>query len=164
MNTTHPTRKSRAIVVGVDGSDPSIDALKLAAQLTPLAGDVIRAVTAWQHPAALGFFTPVDWNPEEQAKLALDRALSAAFQDEPPCPIERRVLHGSAAQVLIDESRQASMVVVGSRGHGGFVGLLLGSVSSAVAERSACPVVIAHSALQSPDDEASAAQHTGASA
>ncbi|MFJ6281372.1 universal stress protein [Arthrobacter subterraneus] len=164
MNTTHPPRKPRAIVVGVDGSEPSITALKLAAQLTPLIGDIIRAVTAWQHPAALGFFTPVDWNPAEQANLALDQALSAAFQDEPPCRIERRVLHGSPAQVLIDESRHASMLVVGSRGHGGFAGLLLGSVSSAVAERSKCPVVIAHSALQLPDSESSAAQPTGVSA
>jgi nucleotide-binding universal stress UspA family protein len=143
--------RSRVIVAGVDGSPSSINALELAARLVPLAGDVIRAVTVWQYPVGFGTFAPLDWNPDELAEKALDQALSAAFQDGRPCPIERRVLQGTAAQVLIDESRHASMVVVGSRGHGGFAGLLLGSVSSAVAERSSCPVVIAHGAFQSPE-------------
>ncbi len=147
------SRKPRVIVVGVDGSPSSINALELAARLVPLAGDVIRAVTVWQYPVGFGTFAPLDWNPDEMAEAALDQALSAAFQDHRPCPIERRVLQGPAAQVLIDESKHASMVVVGSRGHGGFAGLLLGSVSSAVAERSSCPVVIAHGALQLPETE-----------
>ncbi|MFJ6003827.1 universal stress protein [Arthrobacter sp. NPDC092385] len=158
MDTTPSPRKPRVIVVGVDGSDRSIAALKLAAHLVPLAGDVIEAVTVWQYSVGFGAYIPTEWNPDELAEAALDRALSAAFKDEPPCPVERLVLKGTAAQVLIDESRKASMVVVGSRGHGGFVGLLLGSVSSAVAERSACPVLIAHGTLQLPEGEPSATQ------
>lgn len=164
MDTTPSPRKPRVIVVGVDGSEPSIAALELAGRLVPLAGDVIRAVTVWQYPVGFGTFAPLDWNPDELAESALDSALSAAFQDTPPCPIQRRVLQGPAAQVLIDESRHASMVVVGSRGHGGFVGLLLGSVSSAVAERSACPVVIAHGAFQLPESEPSTPQPVTVSA
>lgn len=150
MNKLSTLPEPRAMVVGVDGSTSSIAALELAAQLIPLAGDIIRAVTVWHYSVAFGTFTPVDWHPDELAEAALDRALAAAFQDKPPCPIERRVLQGSPAQVLIDESTRASMIVVGSRGHGGFAGLLLGSVSSAVAERAACPVVIARGSLQ-PD-------------
>ncbi|MHA7238712.1 universal stress protein [Arthrobacter sp. TMS1-12-1] len=156
MNTTPSPRSPRVIVVGVDGSEESIAALELAASLVPLAGDIIRAVTVWQYPIGFGTFAPITWNPDELAETALDHALSAAFRDEPPCPVERLVLQGPTAQVLIDQSRTASMIVVGSRGHGGFVGLLLGSVSSAVAERSACPVVIAHGTLKSPDGEAAA--------
>ncbi|MFJ6003806.1 universal stress protein [Arthrobacter sp. NPDC092385] len=161
---TPSPRKPRVIVVGVDGSEPSIAALELAGRLVPLAGDVIRAVAVWQYPVGFGTFAPLDWNPDELAGSGLDSALSAAFQDAPPCPVERRVLQGPAAQVLIEESRDASMVVVGSRGHGGFVGLLLGSVSSAVAERSACPVLIAHGTLQLPEGEPSAPEPITASA
>lgn len=149
MNTATSSFTPRAIVVGADGSEQSIAALELAAHLVPLAGDFLRAVTAWQYPIGFGTFAPVDWNPNELAENALDHALSAAFQDAPPCRVERRVLQGPTAQVLIDESEHALMVVVGSRGHGGFAGLLLGSVSSSVAERSACPVVIAHGSLRS---------------
>ncbi|WP_258069676.1 universal stress protein [Arthrobacter sp. SX1312] len=164
MDMTPPPRRSRVIVVGVDGSEQSIAALELAGSLVPLAGDVIRAVTVWRYPIGFGSFAPITWNPDELAGKALDDALSAAFQGEAPCPLERRVLQGAPAQVLIEESRKASMVVVGSRGHGGFVGLLLGSVSSAVAERSACPVVIAHGALPASDGERAAARPATASA
>ena len=164
-DTTTPPRKPRVIVVGVDGSEQSIAALQLAGSLVPLAGDTIRALTVWQYPIGFGTFAPITWNPDELAETALDTALSAAFGNEPPCPVERRVLQGPTAQVLIDESRKASMVVVGSRGHGGFAGLLLGSVSSSVAERSACPVLIAHGALQPSDGEGdSAARPASASA
>ncbi len=164
MDMTTPPRKPRVLVVGVDGSEQSIAALELAGSLVPLAGDVIRAVTVWQYPIGFGTFAPITWNPDELAETALDDALSAAFGEEPPCVVERRVLQGPTAQVLIEESRTASMVVVGSRGHGGFVGLLLGSVSSAVAERSACPVIIAHGPLGSPDGDPAAAQPAGVSA
>ena len=58
--------------------------------------------------------------------------------------IERRVVEGAPATVLVDESRQADLLVVGSRGHGGFAGLLLGSVSQQCAHHAACPVVIVH--------------------
>ncbi|WP_434994269.1 universal stress protein [Arthrobacter sp. Ld5] len=163
-DTTTPPSRPRVIVVGVDGSEESIAALELAGSLVPLAGDVIRALTVWQYPIGFGTFAPISWNPDELAETALDHALSAAFGDEPPCPVERRVLQGPTAQVLIEESRKASMIVVGSRGHGGFAGLLLGSVSSAVAERSACPVLIAHGSLQPPDGESATAQPASASA
>ncbi|WP_394251864.1 universal stress protein [Arthrobacter pityocampae] len=164
MDITPPSRKHRVIVVGVDGSEQSIAALELAGSLVPLAGDVLRAVTVWQYPIGFGTFAPITWNPDDLAETALDGALSAAFGNDPPCPVERRVLQGPTAQVLIEESRKAAMIVVGSRGHGGFAGLLLGSVSSAVAERSACPVLIAHGALRPTDAEPAAARTAGASA
>jgi nucleotide-binding universal stress UspA family protein len=62
--------------------------------------------------------------------------------------IERRVSEGAPATVLVDESRQADLLVVGSRGHGGFAGLLLGSVSQQCSHHAACPVVIVHASAQ----------------
>lgn len=147
MDTT-PTLRRRVIVVGVDGSPSSVAALQLAASLVPLAGDVIRAVAAWQYPLVFGLYTPMDWNYEELGGKALDQALVDAFPTTYPCDVERHLVRGTPAEVLIEESRHASMVVVGSRGHGGFSGLLLGSVSSAVAERAECPVLVSHGALQ----------------
>jgi nucleotide-binding universal stress UspA family protein len=148
-----PLSSRRVIVVGVDGSPSSVAALQLAASLVPLAGDAIDAVTAWQYPLVFGLYTPMDWNYEELAGQALDQALLDAFPDGYPCTIERRLLNGSPAQILIEESRDASMVVVGSRGHGGFSGLLLGSVSSTVAERAQCPVLVSHGTQQLPGDQ-----------
>lgn len=145
------TSGPRVVVVGVDGSPSSVTALQLAASLVPLAGDVLHAVAAWQHPLAFSLYTPLEWNYEELGGQALDQALLDAFPDGYPCTIERRLLKGSPAQILIEESRSASMVVVGSRGHGGFSGLLLGSVSSNVAERALCPVLVSHGALQLPE-------------
>jgi nucleotide-binding universal stress UspA family protein len=158
------TPRPRVIVVGVDGSPSSVAALQLAASLVPLAGDVIHAVAAWQYPLVFGLYTPVDWNYEELGGKALDRALADAFPSTYPCEIERHLLKGAPAEVLIEESRHASMVVVGSRGHGGFGGLLLGSVSSAVAERAECPVLVSHGALQLREGETVALRPVGASA
>ncbi len=144
--TTTSEPQPRKIIVGVDGSASSVAALQLAESLMPLAGDVIHAVAAWQHPFVLSPYTPMEWNYEEMSQKALDQALTEAFPDGLPAGLETRTVQGSPAAILIEESKHASMVVVGSRGHGGFAGLLLGSVSSAVAERSACPVLVSHGA------------------
>ncbi len=149
--------RARVIVVGVDGSPSSIAALQLAVSLMPLAGDTLHAVAVWQHPIAFGRFSPpVEHDYEGLAREALDQAVTEAFPEGTPSQvveIERRVVRGLAVEVLIQESRHAAMVVVGSRGHGGFAGLLLGSVSAALAERSQCPVLVAHGALHLAEGE-----------
>ncbi|MHA7142607.1 universal stress protein [Arthrobacter sp. CAL618] len=99
---------------------------------------------------------PQDWNYEEATEKGLDQALEEAFPAGAPSVIERRIVRGNPCQVLIKESANASMVVVGSRGHGGFAGLLLGSVSSAVAERAACPVLVSHGAPRQADGDVDA--------
>lgn len=143
----------RIIVVGVDGSSSSVAALQLATRMVPLMGDVVHAVSVWQYPLVFGMYTPIDWNYEELAEGALEQALKDAFPGDASYKVEPRVVHGAPAEVLIEESRVASMVVVGSRGQGGFSGLLLGSVSAAVAERAGCPVLIAHGAVQLPEGQ-----------
>ena len=78
----------------------------------------------------------------QMAESALDATLQEVAPDTDGVLVERRVVEGPAATVLVDESRQADLLVVGSRGYGGFAGLLLGSVSQQCAHHAACPVVI----------------------
>ncbi|HSU47733.1 MAG TPA: universal stress protein [Arthrobacter sp.] len=140
--TETPAAEGR-IVVGVDGSPASILALRWAARLVPELGTSIAAVTAWQTQIAVGTFVPVEWEPEKWAEQIVADAVTEAFGDKEPCQVQTLTRRGQAARVLIDESATAALVVVGSRGHGGFAGLLLGSVSSAVAEHAHCAVLIA---------------------
>lgn len=133
-----------AIVVGVDGSAPSLLALRWAGALAPLLKARIRAVTCWQFQIALGTFIPVIWDPEEEARKVCAAAVDTAFDGTPPAGLEMVAAQGQAAKVLVEESRKAQLVVVGGRGHGGFEGLLLGAVSATVAEHAKCPVLVAH--------------------
>lgn len=138
------TRDPAAIVVGVDGSAPSITALRWAHALAPLLKAQIRAVTCWQFQIAVGTFTPLLWNPEEEAQSVCAAAVAEAFDGVPPAGLEMVASQGSPAKVLMEESRTAQLVIVGSRGRGGFEGLLLGAVSAAVAEHAKCPVLVVH--------------------
>jgi nucleotide-binding universal stress UspA family protein len=133
-----------AIVVGVDGSVPSILALRWAGALAPLLKAHIRAVTCWQFQISAGTFTPVVWNPDDEARKVCAAAVAKAFDGVPPAGLEMVSAQGPAAKVLVEESRTAQIVVVGSRGYGGFEGLLLGAVSATVAEHAKCPVLVAH--------------------
>lgn len=133
------------IVVGVDGSRHSRDALLWAAHFARVFGAKLNAVTAWEYPPALGWsVVPDDWDPASDTEKILQQAVADAFGDQPPPGLRLLVYEGGAAKVLIDASFGAIMLVVGSRGHGGFAGLLLGSVSANVAEHAPCPVLIIH--------------------
>lgn len=143
--TEGPGAGAGRIVVGVDGSPSSQQALRWGAQVAARFGAGLDAVTAWDFPAAAGFGpVPSDWNPAQDMRQALDQTVQAVFGDQPPAGLRRLVHEGSAAKVLLDASQGAIMVVVGSRGHGGFAGLLLGSVSANVAEHASCPVLVIH--------------------
>lgn len=138
-------RTTEPIVVGVDGSEPSIDALRRAARIASALDTPLKAVTVWQYPVMFdSFFPAIEWSPEDDAHKVLASALEEAFDGAPPESLIRSVRQGTAAHVLIEESNEASMLVLGSRGHGGFTGMLLGSVSSACAEHAHCPVLIIH--------------------
>ncbi len=135
MNTIDTSTR---ILVGVDGSGPSIDALRRAATIAAVLDAPIEAVITWDYPAMLGMYDTVEvWSPENEA-------IDKAFPDGPPARLTRLVRRGPAARVLIEESANAYLLVLGSRGHGGFTGLLLGSVSAACAEHAQCPVLIMH--------------------
>src|SRR5215472_522961 len=116
------------VVVGVDGSPESAMALAWAARYARAMGATIRAVLAWHDPAA--------------ADEELDKAITATLGDSPALEVERTIAYGHPSQVLIDQSRSADLLVVGSRGHGGFTGMLLGSVSTHCVTHAACPVTV----------------------
>jgi nucleotide-binding universal stress UspA family protein len=136
---THPI-----VVVGVDGSRPSVHALEFAKQFTHKLNGRLRAVSAWNYPAYHPL--PALWSPQEDAELQLRNASKEVFGKTLPGWYEFSVFEGSAANTLREESRTADVLVVGSRGHGGFTGLMLGSVSSQIAAHSRCPVIVVHSA------------------
>jgi nucleotide-binding universal stress UspA family protein len=144
--STPPATSSGArIVVGVDGSASSLEALRWADRVGSALNLAIDAIICWSFPTNFGIgvaFT--EYRPDVQAQAALDEALRTVFGDTAPAGLRSSVRDGYPAQELIEASRGAEMLVVGSRGHGGFVGLLIGSVSSYCAEHAACPVVVLH--------------------
>ena len=138
------------IVVGVDQSEQARQALRFALEEAKLRHAKLRVVHAWQYGAigAAGvesFYPAVGADVSEvreAAEQALEQTLRESLPDTDSVEIERRVVEGRPAGVLVNESRDADMLVVGSRGHGGFTELLLGSVSQQVSHHAACPVVI----------------------
>ena len=150
--TDHPL--AERIVVGVDGSPQSILALRWAARIAASTGAAIDAVIAWHLPVGFGWtFAPHNWHLDLDAENALTAAVKQAFAAEPP-HLRLLAREGLPAKVLLDAAAGAQLLIVGSRGHGGFVGLLLGSVSAACAEHAPCPVLIVH---DRPDDTPPAA-------
>ncbi|SFN54583.1 universal stress protein [Mycetocola miduiensis] len=138
------SNSKRQIVVGVDGSESSIDALREAAEMAGALGVPLEAVTIWEFPLVVEY-TPIPvWSPEEDARTVLAAAIREAFHDEPPPGLTTTTAPGPVARALIELSKGARMLVLGSRGHGGFVGMLLGSVSAACAEHAHCPVLVVH--------------------
>ncbi|MCQ1946013.1 MULTISPECIES: universal stress protein [unclassified Arthrobacter] len=140
---TEGTRKR--IVVGVDGSEESLEALRLARRLADLLECRIEAISVWEFPAMLATpFPTTEWSPRVEAERGLAEAVEAAFEGKGiPEGLTQSAVAGQTARVLMEASRGAEMLVVGNRGRGGFAGLLLGSVSTAVAAHAYCPVLIA---------------------
>jgi nucleotide-binding universal stress UspA family protein len=138
------------IVVGVDHSAGAKAALRFALEEARLRQATLRVVHAWQFgyigaTGLEGALPAVGGELEDfrrGAEAALEATLRDVGADKDGVAIERRVDQGTAAAVLVEESRGADLLVVGSRGHGGFAQLLLGSVSQQCAQHAFCPVVI----------------------
>ena len=132
------------IVVGVDGSEPSREALAWAVDEARLRGGRVVAVTAWEFPIlTTGGLETVSMDQAAFASVAtnlLNQTVDAVAGGD--VPIQRTVSHGSPAKVIIDAAEGADLVVVGSRGLGGFTGLLLGSVSAHLVHHCPCTVVV----------------------
>ena len=129
------------IVVGVDGSDASLDAIRWALRQAQLTDSELEAVTSWDFPSQVAELVADDIDWDGRAKALLDDALTAV-DAEGDVTITRTTTQGHPAQVLTDASTDADLLVVGSRGHGGFVGMMLGSVSVHVSAHADCPVVV----------------------
>jgi nucleotide-binding universal stress UspA family protein len=136
------------VIVGVDGSASSERALAWAARYAKGTGATMRAVLAWHYPAPVGGAvygrTPasVTDEVENDKRNALASEIASALGDPPEVPVEQKVAYGHPAQVLIDESAGADLLVVGSKGYGGFKGMLLGSVCSSLVTHASCPVTV----------------------
>jgi len=134
----------RTIVVGVDGSDSSKAALEWAAAQAPTCRLTPCCDRNVEWPTSYGAMVPwpenVDFEADARTMLAqsVDQVLGADRGAE----VTQRVLHGHPAPTLEDASRDAGLLVVGSRGHGEFAGMLLGSVSEFLATHAHCPIVI----------------------
>ncbi len=140
-----------AIIVGVDGSENSMDALRWAVEEAALRKTTVRVISAWTYPvtpadglAGGGFIAGID--PEAlvaSARANLESAVMTAFPEEASrSGMELVVVEGSAGRALVEASKGADLLVVGSRGHGGFASLLLGSVSSQCVHHAHCPVTV----------------------
>jgi nucleotide-binding universal stress UspA family protein len=149
---------SAAIVVGVDGSDASREALRWGVEEARLRAGPLVAVHAWSFipPQPIGdpgmLAMPAGdlagqlSAESEAARLALDEAVEDALGAEPEIEIERKLVEGDAGEALVAESAGAALVVVGSHGRSGIRAALLGSVSRHVVDHAACPVVVVKSA------------------
>ncbi|UUL75185.1 universal stress protein [Pseudarthrobacter sp. Fe7] len=136
------------IIVGVDGSDASIAALRVARALAEPLSAPVEAWACWDVPAGYGVYLAVGI---EGFKYAADQVLQQALADafeELPAFVHPRLVRGKPSPVLVDASRNASLLIVGRRGHGNFV---VGSVSSACVSHAHCPVLVVHA----PEDGAS---------
>jgi nucleotide-binding universal stress UspA family protein len=144
------------IVVGIDGSDSSVAALKQALRLAQAFDASLEAIIVWSYPIALtAYAVPTLPDLERAARDAATAAINRVFDSSWPDWLSLKVREGNSAHVLMTESIGAEMLVLGSRGHGGFAGLLLGSVSAECAEHAQCPVLVVHeNPAQSSDEHA----------
>lgn len=137
----------KIIVVGVDGSPGSRKALSWAAAEAALRGSDLVVLNVWEPPLvppAGNVSVPERYEPVDGQRASDD--LLAVIEEElgadPPVVVQPRVKQGRPAKDLIEESADADLLVVGTRGHGGFAGLVLGSVSQHVAAYAKCPVTV----------------------
>jgi nucleotide-binding universal stress UspA family protein len=146
-----------AIVVGVDGSDASREALRWALAEARVRGTVLRPVLAWEYPFVPPAVEPYPVGPliegsevmepsalRQRHSAQLAQTVSEVAGDPADVEIDLETVEGDPVDVLAEESRTAELLVVGSRGHSGFTGALIGSVSQATIQRARCPVVIVH--------------------
>lgn len=136
------TRTPR-IVVGVDGFESSMAALRWAIHQAKLTGAVVDAVTAWHIPAGSGLIAVADLpDYQDDARIVLTEAITEMCTIDAEVEVRPYVTQGPAGPVLVAAGEGADLLVVGCRGHGGLAGALLGSVGQYCVYHAPCPVVI----------------------
>ncbi|MFG3579556.1 universal stress protein [Micromonospora chersina] len=143
---------NRPVVVGVDGSSTSLTAAEHAARAAVARSRPLHLVHGYLHPLGYGVpLNPYDLGvpaPTEESHKMLEQVAAELVGRHPTLRVEVRQVAGGPGVTLVEESRRAELVVVGSRGVGGFAGLLLGSVSNQVAQHAHCPVLVVRPAEQ----------------
>lgn len=145
----------KTIVVGVDGSKHGGAALGFAAEEAALRAARLLIICAWEFPMTIA---PAGVYPAEafeslrdDAETIVRAAVARVAELQPLVACEGKAVEGQPAAILLKEAQDADMIVVGSRGHGGFASLLLGSVSQQVVHHAPCPVVVVRSTASSED-------------
>jgi nucleotide-binding universal stress UspA family protein len=141
--TTQPDTGHR-IVVGVDGSEASVAAVAWAARQAELTGAVLEVVMTWEWPTSYGWSLPIPsgYDPAAESEKLLAGILEPVRKDHPGITLQPTILEGHPAPLLVEASTGADLLVVGSRGHGEFAGMLLGSVSEHCVTNAECPVLV----------------------
>jgi nucleotide-binding universal stress UspA family protein len=140
--------QQQIVVAGVDGSDESLAALSWARRYAESTGATVRAVLAWHFPTAAGqppegkAPAPIREQAEENLRGQLSEAVGKVYPGPSAERLETRLSYGHPAEVLIAESAQADLLVVGHRGRGAFAGMLLGSIAVHCVNGAHCPVVV----------------------
>ena len=133
------------IVVGVDGSEGSKQALRWAVRQARFTGATVEAVIAWQYPTFFGWGAPIgsgDADFDKIAEATVNTCITEVTGPEVPHWIRTRVVEGYPPQILVEASAGAELLVVGSRGRGGFADALLGSVSTSCVHHAHGPVTV----------------------
>ncbi len=129
------------VVVGVDGSEPSMHAVRWAAQQATSTGATLRAVASWRWPNYLTRLPPGVDLAADTART-LDEVLATALAEHPQLEVTRHVVNGPAGPTLLALSEGAALLVVGARGRAAFPGMLIGSVAEYCVRNGPCPVVV----------------------
>ena len=129
------------ILVGVDGSPESVKATAWAAEQARATGGTLELLIVWARPMSYGLPLVVGgYAPEHEAQDVVEKAASGI--DLPAQRLRTSVVNGAPAVALVERSKTVDLLVVGSRGHGGFAEMLLGSVSDHCVHHASCPVVV----------------------
>ncbi|MEI8406622.1 MULTISPECIES: universal stress protein [unclassified Kribbella] len=140
-----PGRATGGVVVGVDGSRQSLEAIEFAFEQAEARQATLTAVMAWHDPMSTGPKVPFGYDLdvlEEESAVLLAESMAGHREKYPDVPVREELARGSARDALIAAGAAAELLVVGSRGRGAFRGLLLGSTSRALVHHSPCPVAV----------------------
>jgi len=132
-----------AVVVGIDGSAASKDALAWAARQARLTSAELHAVIAWWPPVTYGYLPDYsDADFESDARKVVEEVVDEVLGTDAAVAVTTQVVEGHPAPVLVDAAKEADLLVVGSRGHGAFAGMLLGSTSQHCVQHATTPAVV----------------------
>ena len=135
--------KGRRIVTGTDGSPASLLALEWAARQAELTGASLEVIAVWKWPNTFGWGSiPDGFNPASDARDILEPTIASLEKEHPEIAVAYKIVEGHPALELVAASKSAELLVVGSRGHGEFTGMLIGSTSEYCVANAACPVVV----------------------
>ncbi|RRO18346.1 universal stress protein [Saccharopolyspora rhizosphaerae] len=133
----------QTVVVGVDGSEESVHALRWAADHVRQVGGILHVITIWHQPVQFGYhLTDSDAQLQKQGQQALDRALDRVKPEFPNVDFRPKLLRGHPVDEFVKLSEQADLLVVGGKGHGAFAGMLLGSIAVKIVHHARCPVTV----------------------